>query len=79
MKVDVNFFATLGRYKPPGTGKEFWSVVCQKGTTVADLLNRFGVPEKEVKVIFVNGLHSKHDALLKDGDRVGIFPLVGGG
>jgi len=79
MNIEVNFFASLMRYKPGGTGRDFWDVMCNEGTTVADLLNLFGVPVGEVKLIFINGLHVKDKAFLKDGDRVGIFPLVGGG
>ncbi len=79
VNIEVNFFASLIQYKPKGAGREFWDVMCNEETTVADLLNRFGVPAEEVKLIFINGLHAKDKALLKDGDRVGIFPLVGGG
>ncbi|MBW1894151.1 MAG: MoaD/ThiS family protein [Deltaproteobacteria bacterium] len=79
LNIEVNFFASLMQYKPGGTGREFWDVMCNEGSTVVDLLNRFGVPSEDVKLIFINGLHAKDKALLKDGDRVGIFPLVGGG
>jgi len=79
MNIEVNFFASFMRYKPKGTGRDFWEVMCNEGTTVAGLLNRFGVPIQKVKLIFINGLHVKDKALLKDRDRVGIFPLVGGG
>ena len=39
-----------------------------QGTDVCDLLRQLSIPESEEK-----------DALLHDGDRVGIFPPVGGG
>ena len=79
MNIEVNFFATLMKYKPPGAGKGFWSMECDEGTTVGDLLNQSGVPVGDVKIIFINGLQSKPEVILKDGDRLGVFPLVGGG
>jgi len=79
MNIEVNFFASLMQYKPEGTGKDFWNVMCREGTTAADLLHQFDIPIEDVKLIFINGLHAKDKAILKDGDRVGIFPLVGGG
>ena len=79
MNIEVNFFASLVKYKPPGTGKDFWSLACEEGATVGDILRQSGIPLEDVKIIFINGLHSKPEVILKDGDRVGIFPLVGGG
>jgi len=79
MNIDVNFFATLMKYKPPEAGKGFWGIECDEGTTVDDVLHQFGIPVDDVKIIFVNGLHSKPEVILKDGDRLGVFPLVGGG
>ena len=58
---------------PPGGSLEF------HGTDVRDLLLRLAIPESEAKIIFVNGIGVEKDALLHDGDRVGIFPPVGGG
>ena len=79
MNVEVNLFASLKRYKPNGTGSGFWNVECTEGTTALDLLNRFGIPAKDVKLIFINGLYKDNKVILQEGDRVGIFPLVGGG
>ena len=79
MNIEVNFFASLMKYKPPGAGKGFWSIHCDEGTTVGDVLHRSGVPVDDVKLIFINGLHSEPEVILQDGDRLGIFPLVGGG
>jgi len=49
------------------------------GITVKTLLEELCVPEDEVKLVFVDGV--KHDlaTVLKGGERVGIFPAVGGG
>jgi molybdopterin converting factor small subunit len=49
------------------------------GLTVRQALAKIGVPEEKVRVVMINGLHTNLDQPLKDGDRVGLFPPVGGG
>ena len=49
------------------------------GTTVDALVETLGLPRKEVKIVFVNGRKADLDKGIQGGDRVGIFPPVGGG
>jgi len=49
-----------------------------EGTTVRELLDREGIPEKDVKLIFVNGKKTSLDTPLRNGDRVGLAPATGG-
>jgi molybdopterin synthase sulfur carrier subunit len=49
------------------------------GATVGGLIQQIGLPESEVKVVFVNALFREPAHVLADGDEVGIFPPVGGG
>jgi len=49
------------------------------GTTIRELLSRLNIPPEAPKVIFLNGVHTKGDEVLKAGDRVGAFPPVAGG
>ena len=79
MKIEVNLFATLVQYKPENTGRKPWIETCEDGITVNSLLGVLKVPLDEVKVIFVNRMRADGDAVLEDGDRVGVFPPVGGG
>lgn len=79
MKIEVNLFASLARLKPDDAVGTSWWVDCDEGTTVSKLLAHMGVPEKEVKLIFRNGVMCSHEETLHDGDRVGVFPPVGGG
>jgi sulfur carrier protein ThiS len=51
----------------------------REGTTVKALLENLKVPMETVKLIFVNGTHAKDGDVLKDGDRLGVFPPVAGG
>jgi len=79
MEIEVNLFASLARLKPADAGRKSWQVQCDEGTTVSTLLLQIGIPEKEVKLIFRNGIMSSPEEMLQDGDRLGIFPPVGGG
>lgn len=79
MRVEVRLFASLVRFAPEGKGSAPCEVVVEQGTTVAGLLDKLGVPEETVKIVFVNGVHAGGDRSLEDGDRVGVFPPVAGG
>jgi len=49
------------------------------GATVGQLIEHLRLPADEVKVIFVNGIVRGEEHALSDGDKVGVFPPVGGG
>ncbi|MBT8762553.1 MoaD/ThiS family protein [Desulfohalobiaceae bacterium Ax17] len=72
--IEVKCFATLAEYAPPGG-----QIDLPAGQDVAQLIKKLGIPEDEVKIVFVNGKKATLDTKLKDNDRVGIFPAVGGG
>jgi molybdopterin converting factor small subunit len=80
IKIEARLYATLGKYHPEGKVGEALARELAEGTTVQKLLeNELGVPPDEVKTVFVNGVSRSFDHVLADGDRVGIFPPVGGG
>jgi molybdopterin converting factor small subunit len=70
----------LKKYQPEGKVGEALIGESAEGTTVQKLVEKeLGGPPGEVKTVFVNGASRSFDHGLADGDRVGIFPLVGGG
>ena len=73
--ITINLFASLKKFTPVSSD----SYPVKPGITVKTLLEELCVPEDEVKLVFVDGV--KHDlaVVLKGGERVGIFPAVGGG
>jgi sulfur carrier protein ThiS len=75
MPIVLKCFASLARCSPPDA--EAYPLA--PGETVASLVARLGIPPDELKLVFVNGNHVELTALLRDGDRVGLFPAVGGG
>jgi len=73
--IDLRLFATLQKFSPPGAG----AYEIEAGASVATLVRLLGIPEIKAKLIFINGVKCTLSSELKDGDRVGIFPPVGGG
>ncbi len=49
-----------------------------EGATVGKLLSQAAIPEREVKLIFVNGQKASLDTVLHNGDQVGLAPATGG-
>ncbi len=79
MIVRVRAYATLRRYLPQVALGASVTLDLPPGLTVADVLERLGVPRDEVKLCFVNGLHREVDHRLDEADELAIFPPVGGG
>ena len=80
MKVELSLFASLARYAPDKTGSHSHRILdIAEGTAIIGLLESLEVPMEKVKMIFLNGLHATGDEVLREGDRVGIFPPVAGG
>jgi len=77
--VYVRLFATLRRYHPHLGIGEAMPVELPDGATVGQLIEHLRLPAGEVKVIFVNGIVRGEEHALSDGDKVGVFPPVGGG
>lgn len=75
MPIELRCFATLAPLTPGNAN----ALPIAPGETVSALIDRLGIPRDEVKIVFVNGSAASLDRVLADGDRVGIFPPVGGG
>ncbi len=78
-RIQVNLFANLRRFNPGGPEAGEFPLEVEAGNTLNDLFRELGVPEEEVKIVFVNNLRRQKDYVLQEGDRVGIFPPVAGG
>lgn len=72
--IEVRLFATLreGREKiiffPP-----------EEVPTAGDILQKLSIPEGDVSILLINGMHSKPQHPVQSGDVVALFPPVGGG
>ncbi len=75
MNITLLCYATFAEKSPENSD----SFPVTEGETVSDVLERVGIPIDEVKIVFINGRSSEFSTALSDGDRVGVFPAVGGG
>ena len=74
--IHLKLYATLQMFTPP-EGEEEYPIA--PGTTIRGLLKKLNVPEEKAKLLFINGAQAALSSTLQGGERVGIFPPVGGG
>jgi molybdopterin converting factor small subunit len=73
MKVKLKCFAKLSKSDVCDfTGSNEQEI--SEGETVGSLISRLGFSQEEVKVTFLNGRIVDFDAVLGDGDQVGLAP-----
>ncbi|MBI9076340.1 MAG: MoaD/ThiS family protein [Desulfatibacillum sp.] len=75
LEIQLKLFATLAKFQPSDPDH----TPITEGESVTQILERLGVPVKEVKLVFIDGVRKELSHVLKGGERVGIFPPVGGG
>jgi len=73
--IQIKLFASLQEFTPPSSDK----YPLDAGLTIHSLLEQLNIPPEKAKLIFINGVKADLTATLKGGERVGIFPPVGGG
>lgn len=77
--IEVHLYGRLRRYAPARavTTPSVVRVAASEGDAVEVILRRLGIdPDEEVSNIFINGRysHTARQALVRDGDRLGVFP-----
>ena len=79
IKVECRLYAGLKRYIPGYRVGDAKELELPEGTILLEIYELLKVPPGEVKRTFVNGLSKGSDHVLSDGDRVALFPPIGGG
>ncbi|TWH48682.1 MoaD/ThiS family protein [Sporomusa sp. KB1] len=78
MILEVRLYATLRRYAPSSPNGVIM-VDIPDGMTVLDLVKKIEIDPTEIHLIMINGIGCELEKLLTNGDRVALFPPVGGG
>jgi molybdopterin converting factor small subunit len=60
-------------------GRKQFELEPRAGLTVRDVVAEEGLDEGEIHLVMINGSHGSLDSELADGDRLGLFPPIGGG
>jgi molybdopterin converting factor small subunit len=79
VRVEVQLFATLAAYLPPGTDGDSVSLHVPDGATVGNVVDLLRIPEDLDYLRVVNGHDSPAGQILKDGDVLSLFPPLAGG
>jgi hypothetical protein len=74
--IEIKLFASLKKYLPADS---VGRCPVEPGTPLSALLDQLCIPEDEVKLIFIDGVKEDASVLLHGGERVGVFPAIGGG
>jgi len=74
-QIQLKLFATLREFTPPSAD----NYPIDQGISIVDLLEQIDMPREKAKLIFINGVKAELNSILEGGERVGIFPPVGGG
>jgi molybdopterin converting factor small subunit len=83
MKITLKLYATLGEYLPPGQQHNAVDIDIDDETSIAEIIERFHLPEKLVHLVLVNGVYiapaARAGRMLRDGDVLAMWPPVAGG
>jgi molybdopterin converting factor small subunit len=79
MKVQVELYATLSKFLPPGAEGRKVTVDLPEGASVGDLLKRLRIPDGMAALLLVNGTHQPPETVLKGGETLAMFPPLAGG
>jgi len=79
MKIEYVLFASFSNQLPSDAKGNTCTIDIEKGSTVEALLAKLRLPPDKPKIIFVNHRRRTTEAVLSEGDRVAVFPLVAGG
>jgi len=73
--IQIKLFADLSAFTPLSSD----NFPIEAGTTVRRLLADMRIPAEKVRLVFIDNIKGDLDSTLRGGERVGIFPPIGGG
>ncbi|MBN8440391.1 MAG: Mut7-C ubiquitin/RNAse domain-containing protein [Thauera sp.] len=72
--ASFRFYEELNDFLAPQHRRHEFQAPCARAATVKHMIEALGVPHTEVELVLVNGESSTFDRLLRDGDRVSVYP-----
>ena len=84
MQITLKLFASLGDYLPASVRpSNEMPLPLAEGGTIAQIIERFGLPDKLVHLVLVNGHYieeaNRAAQLLTAGDVLAVWPPIAGG
>lgn len=68
------FYEELNDFLPPERRRREFTCDCARAASTKHMIEALGVPHTEVELILVNGESVDFDRLLREGDRVAVYP-----
>lgn len=68
------FYEELNDFLAPDRRRREFTVPCARAATTKHMIEALGVPHTEVELILLNGASVGFGALLREGDRVAVYP-----
>ena len=84
MKITFKLYASLTEYLPPELrASNRMTLDVSAGASIAQIIEPFGLPEKLVHLVIVNGVYvlpaQRLTRVLNEGDVLAIWPPIAGG
>ena len=74
-QVSLRFYAELNDFLPPSKSQVSIAHTAKERGSVKDMIEALGVPHTEVDLILVNGESVDFSYLVRDGDRISVYPV----
>lgn len=74
-RVSIRFYEELNDFLPRSRQKREFEVAFRGRRSVKDLIESLGVPHVEVDLILANGESVGFEYLVRDGDRISVYPM----
>ncbi len=68
------FYQELNDFLAPKRRQRDFTAACAREATTKHMIEALGVPHTEVELVLVNGEAAGMDHILRDGDRVSVYP-----
>jgi molybdopterin synthase sulfur carrier subunit len=79
MRIQLNLYASLASHLPEKATGNACTIEVPEGAAVKDILGQLKIRLELPKIIFLNGIHASLDDVVKNGDRLAVFPPIAGG
>jgi len=83
MQINIEFYASLMQYLPPGKSRHRREIRVDDGLPLGALIEQFHIPARMAHIVLVNGrfveAEQRDERRLAEGDVVSIWPPVAGG
>ncbi len=73
--IRLRFYEELNDFLQPALRKKEISHDLDRRASIKDLIEAFGVPHTEVELVLVNGGSVDFSHIVRDGDRISVYPM----